>query len=70
MPKLNKRDSRTSSGNRKTSRIMRQLMRLKMKVNRWNRYTEEMKAGKRKGDLGRWNTAGLKKHMALLEKLI
>jgi hypothetical protein len=71
MPKkLTKRDHRVSSGKHKVSRIMKQLQRLRMKINRWERYQTEIKAGERKGKISRWNTDGLEKHMALLESLI
>jgi len=67
---INKRDTKVSSGKRKISRIMRQVARLKMKVNRWKRYQAEIKAGSRKGEVSRWDTSGLEKHMALLENSI
>jgi hypothetical protein len=70
MPKLNKRDTKISSGKHKVSKVMKQLRRLKMKANRWNRYREEIKAGNRKGKASRWDTSGLEKHMALLESMI
>ena len=39
--RLNKRDTKTSSGKHKTSRILKQIRKLKMKINRWNRYRED-----------------------------
>jgi len=70
MPKKQKkRDHRTSSGKHRTSRISKQIRRLEMKVKRWDRYKEEIQAGSRKGKISRWNTAGLEKHIALLESL-
>jgi len=71
MPKKQKkRDHRTSSGKHKVSRTLKQIRRLKMKINRWNRYKEEIQAGDRKGKMSRWNTAGLEKHIALLESFV
>lgn len=68
--KLNKRSSRTSSGKTKITRILRQIKRLKMKINRWNRYKEEISARTRKGKISRWDTSGLEKHIKLLESFV
>jgi hypothetical protein len=71
MPKRQReRNHKTSSGKHKASRILKQVKRLKMKINRWNRYKEEIRAGNRKGKISRWDTSGLEKHMALLESLV
>lgn len=61
---------KVSSGNRKKVRIKRQIMRLNMKIERWKRYAEEVKNEQRKGSVARWNTAGLEKHVQLLESFI
>lgn len=65
-----KHDHQISSGKRKFSRINGQLSRLKMKIARWERYQNEIKRGERKGSIKRWDTAGLKRHMELLESFI
>lgn len=65
-----KRDSTTSSGRRKARRLNSQVRRLQMKIAKWERYIQEIEQNKRKGSANRWNTAGLKKHMELLERLI
>lgn len=62
--------STMSSGAHKLSKIKRQISRLKMKINRWTRYVEEINNNKRKGSVKRWDTAGLKKHLELLETLV
>lgn len=59
-----------SSGQRKARRINKEIRRLKMKMARWDRYTEEVEAGTRKGTTKRWNTDGLRKHMEFLETLV
>ena len=69
MSKTNSKESRTSGGKRKIQRINQQIRRLNMKVARWERYIEEIKQDKRKGKISRWDTSGLKKHIALLESL-
>jgi len=62
--------AKMSSGKRRSARIMRTIQRLQMKINRWDRYKEEIKKDERKGSLDRWDTSGLQKHMKLLEGLI
>ena len=41
-----------------------------MKINRWNRYKEEISARTRKGKISRWDTSGLEKHIKLLESFV
>lgn len=41
-----------------------------MKINRWNRYTQEITNNKRQGSAKRWNTTGLQKHLEMLENLV
>ena len=65
-----KRDHKVSSGRHKFSRINKQLCRLKMKVARWERYQKEIEQSERKGSIKRWDTAGLKRHIELLESFI
>lgn len=68
--KKSKREHKVSSGKRKSrtaNRIIRECM---MKIKRWQRYQEEIKAGKRKGELARWDTSGLEKHIKYMEKLL
>jgi len=75
--------SKTSSGGRRRSRARAELRRVKMKIARWERYKEEGKpawtAAKEKKKKSRpttvsrynnWDTAGLKKHMKVLEGII
>ena len=64
------RDHVVSGGKRRASRMMRNIKRLGMKINRWKRYQEEIKKGEKKGNILRWNTAGLEKHSELLESLL
>lgn len=59
-----------SSGKHKLAKLNRQISRVKMKINRWNRYSEEIANNKRSGSAKRWNTAGLQKHLEMLEGLI
>lgn len=59
-----------SSGTKKISRANTQIRRIKMKINRWKRYQQEIKDGKREGKSARWDTKGLEKHISLLEGLI
>ena len=75
MGKKNKNKStnkiaKMSSGKQRSARIMRTIQRATMKVNRWERYKEEIKNGERKGSLDRWDTSGLKRHIELLENLL
>ena len=65
-----KRNSTTSSGRRRGARMMRNIRKLQTKINRWDRYKEEIKKEERKGSPSRWDTSGLKRHMELLEKLL
>jgi hypothetical protein len=61
---------KTSSGIRWYSRKGKQILRLKMKIARWERnQLNEMKkkAGESRNN---WDTAGLKRHLKLLEELI
>jgi hypothetical protein len=67
MAKRKKRKYTPSAGGRRESKINSLILRLTMKVNRWERYREEIEGGKRSGDVKRWNTSGLKKHIQLLE---
>ena len=62
--------SKTSSGNRRNSRVMRNIMRAKMKINRWNRYKEEIATGTRQGKAERWDVAGLESYINHLEGLL
>lgn len=57
-----------SSGRSKKRRARQRIARCMMKVSRWERYQKEIKTGKRKGDLKRWDTAGLLRHITFLEK--
>lgn len=63
-----KRDHRTASGFRAARRSRRIISRLLLKINRWNRYKDEITQGKRKGLESRWDTSRIEKHIALLEK--
>ena len=65
-----KRNSTTSSGRRRGARMMRNIRKFQMKVNRWDRYKEEIEKEERKGNPSRWDTSGLKRHIELLEKLL
>ncbi len=60
---------KASSGRSKKRKAQRTIRRYMMKVARWERYQSEIKAGSRRGKLGRWDTAGLLRHIALLEKV-
>jgi len=58
-----------SGGGIKKRRAQRTIRRWMMKIARWERYQEEIKTGLRQGDPKRWDTAGLLRHIALLEKV-
>ena len=62
-----KTDKKPSSGLKKVRTAMRKIGELSKKVKRWNRYAEEVRQHRRKGDVSRWNTAGLEKHILFLE---
>ena len=64
-----KKDHKPSSGLRKSRRINNQIRRLHMKIARWDKYTAQIEAGKRKGKASRWKTDGLLKHVELLESI-
>lgn len=80
------RDSVTSGGKRRNSRIMRNIRRLEYKIARWERYKAEGKPSGGKVPEGRniskkrspstksrhqnWDTTGLKKHKEHLESLL
>ena len=65
--------SKKKTGNHKPSsrqghsrRVNRAMNRLMMKINRWKRYQEEIKQGKKEGSASRWNVAGLEKQLEFL----
>ena len=62
--------SSMSSGAHKISKRKRQISKLKMKINRWARYVEEINNNKRSGSVKRWDSTGLKKHLEFLENLV
>lgn len=39
-----------------------------LKMNRWQRYLDEIERGRRKGPASRWNTSGIERHIVFLEK--
>ncbi len=70
MSKHEKKESYQSSGKHKIAKITTKIRRLRMKVNRWKRYQDEIQNNKRSGTAKRWDTAGLEKHITLLESLL
>lgn len=70
MSKHEKKESYQSSGKHKLAKINTKIRRLRMKINRWKRYQEEIKNNKRSGTVQRWDTVGLEKHITLLESLL
>lgn len=65
-----KKDHKPSSGKKKERKARAALRRLRMKIARWDRYTAEVEAGKRKGKASRWKTDGLLKQVDLLKTFI
>lgn len=71
-----------SSGGGRRSRALKAIVRIKMKIKRWERYQSEIEAGtrpaytlkrgKKKGETvaSRWNTTGLKSHLSSLEGIV
>jgi hypothetical protein len=69
MPKKKgKRDHKVSSGLRAKRKAKRTINRLVMKMSRWERYKKEISEGRRSGSPSRWDTSGIEKHIAFLEK--
>jgi len=66
----NKKKHKQSSGKRKSRVASFLARRATMKIKRWKRYQEEITNNKRRGSVNRWNTAGLERHVQLLEKMI
>jgi hypothetical protein len=66
--KKSKGASTESSGLRKAYRANQQARRLRMKIARWKRYQKDpskAEAGKHRGN---WDTKGLEKHLAFVQK--
>lgn len=66
--KKSKGNHKASSGQRKKQKANQQARRLRMKIARWKRNQEnpdKALAGKSRNN---WNTEGLEKHLALVEK--
>jgi len=63
-----KRDHKVSSGLRAKRKAHRLINKLMMKIARWNRYKEEITKGKRPKTSSNWDTSGIEKHIAFLEK--
>lgn len=67
-----------SSGEARRSRALKAIVRTKMKIKRWERYDRELQAGTRQWPLDkkgvvigdRWDTTGLKSHLATLEGIV
>jgi len=68
--KKSKRDKRTSSGLSRDRRISRAIMKTNMKIKKWDRYKSEILSHKRVGDVKRWDTKGLEKHVKYLQGLL
>jgi hypothetical protein len=64
-----KKVKKPSSGLKKSRRAKSEIRRLRMKIARWDKYTAQVEAGKRKGKASRWKTDGLLKHIQLLESV-
>jgi hypothetical protein len=68
--KKRKRTHKVSSGLSAKRKAKRTIGKLKLKINRWNRYCEEIRNHKRKGVESRWNISGIEKHIKLLQRFV
>ncbi len=71
-----------SAGGARRTRALREIVRTKMKIKRWERYQSEISAGTRqpytlnrgdkKGQVleSRWDTSGLKSHLSNLQGIV
>jgi len=64
-----KRTKSASSGLSKMRNASRRAQRLTLKKKRWERYIREIGTGKRKGDVMRWDTSKIEKHIEFLKKV-
>jgi hypothetical protein len=65
-----KRIKKISSGNKYLAKCRRQLMRLEMKIQRWENNQANPKKEKAGKSRNGWDTSGLEKHHAFLTKQI
>ena len=64
------RDSKYSNGLRRVSKARQDLVKLKSKAKRWERYKNEIETKDRKGDPKRWDTTGINKRISQLKSII